>query len=193
MGVNRPALRAVILLGHAAPILADTPVPAAPAPEITVTAPRGLTVGGIAPLLELSPSQLESYGADSLSDLVDALNLLFAQQPKRWRARGAHQRAPGGHYGIRGPAERCRRAGRSAARNRRPAIRVLEKSAGNIVLREHYRAVLTRLSEGAATEGSDRNSQVDASLVRLSSDARVTVLGSYSNIAKLLESDGGIE
>ena len=65
-----------MMLAYRAPLLAQTPAPAAPAPEITVTAPRGLTIGGIAPLLELSPSELESYGVDTLSDLVDALKLL---------------------------------------------------------------------------------------------------------------------
>jgi hypothetical protein len=32
-----------------------------------------------APLLELSPSELESYGVDSLSDLVDALKYLTCE------------------------------------------------------------------------------------------------------------------
>lgn len=44
-----------------------------------MTTPRGPTVGGIAPLLELSPSELESYGVDSLSDLVDALKYLTCE------------------------------------------------------------------------------------------------------------------
>jgi hypothetical protein len=74
-------LRAVAtpLATHAAPILAEDSASGAPASKITVTAPRGLTVGGIAPLLELSPSELESYGADSLSDLVDALKYLTCE------------------------------------------------------------------------------------------------------------------
>ena len=35
-----------------------------PMPEVAVTAPRALTSEGIAPLLELSPSELQSYGVD---------------------------------------------------------------------------------------------------------------------------------
>jgi hypothetical protein len=45
-------------------------------PEIIVTTPRGSASGGVEPLLELSPSELDSYGADSLSDLVSALRPL---------------------------------------------------------------------------------------------------------------------
>ena len=45
-------------------------------PEIVVSTPRGSATGGIEPLLELSPSELNAYGADSLSDLVGALRPL---------------------------------------------------------------------------------------------------------------------
>jgi hypothetical protein len=44
--------------------------------EIVVTTPRGRTSGGIDPMVEISPSELDSYGADTLSDLVDALRPL---------------------------------------------------------------------------------------------------------------------
>lgn len=70
------AIGVALLVAYGSRTHAEDGAPNAPAPEITVTAPRGLTVGGIAPLLELSPSELESYGADSLSDLVDALKFL---------------------------------------------------------------------------------------------------------------------
>lgn len=60
-------------LVQAADVLGTTPEPT---PEIIVTTPRGSVSGGIEPLLELSPSELNSYGADSLSELVDALRPL---------------------------------------------------------------------------------------------------------------------
>ena len=56
---------------------ADVPgTTSVPTPEIVVTAPRGSASGGIEPLLELSPSELDAYGADSLRDLVNALRPL---------------------------------------------------------------------------------------------------------------------
>jgi len=185
---------AAMLLAHRAPLLAQTPAPAAPAPEITVTAPRGLTIGGIAPLLELSPSELESYGADTLIDLVDALKFLTRSS----RSDGAPVVLINGH--LAGIAEFANLPSDAVER-----VEVLPETVAlqygfsenqrvlNIVLRENYRAVPTRLSESGATEGGDRTTQVDASLVRLASEARVTMLGSFQNNAKLLESDRGID
>ena len=185
---------ATILLAHVAPLLAETPAPTAPAPEITVTAPRGLSIGDIAPLLHLSPSELESYGVDTLSDLVDALKPLTRSS----RSDGAPVVLINGH--LAGPVEFANLPSDAVER-----VEVLPESVAlqygfsenqrvlNIVLREHYRAVPTRVSESGATEGGDRNTQVDASLVRLSSEARVTMLGSFQNNANLLESDRGID
>jgi hypothetical protein len=182
-----------MLLSRVAPLLAQAPVPTAPAPEITVTAPRGLTIGGIAPLLELSPSELESYGVDTLSDLVDALKPLTRSS----RSDGAPVVLINGH--LAGLVEFANLPSGAVER-----VEVLPETVAlqygfsenqrvlNIVLREHYRAVPTRVSESGATEGGDRTTQVDASLVRLSSEARVTMFGSFQNNAKLLESDRGI-
>jgi hypothetical protein len=194
MRVNRTALWAALLVAHAVPLLADDTAPTAPAPEITVTAPRGLTVGGIAPLLEFSPSELESYGADTLRDLVDALKPLTRSS----RSDGAPVVLINGH--LAGPVEFANLPSDAVER-----VEVLAETVAlqygfsenqrvlNIVLREHYRAVPTRVSESGATEGGDRTTQVDASLVRLRSEARVTMLGSFQNNAKLLESDRGID
>jgi len=182
------------LLSRVAPVLAEDSVPAAAVPEVTVTAPRGLTVGGIAPLLELSPSELESYGADTLSDLVDALKFLTRSS----RSDGAPVVLINGH--LAGLVEFANLPSDAVER-----VELLPETVAlqygfsenqrvlNIVLREHYRAVPTRVSESGATEGGDRTTQVDASLIRLSSEARVTMLGSFQNNAKLLESDRGID
>src|SRR3984885_11973577 len=192
-GLAVPAF-AAMLLAHGAPLLAQTPAAAAPAPEITVTAARGLTIGGIAPLLELSPSELESYGVDSLSDMVDALKPLTRSS----RSDGAPVVLINGH--LAGPVEFANLPSDAVAR-----VEVLPEMVAlqygfsenqrvlNFVLREHYRAVPTRVSESGATEGGDRTTQFDASLVRLGGEARVTMLGSFQNNAKLLESDRGID
>ncbi len=63
----------------------------------------------------------------------------------------------------------------------------------NFVLREHYRAVPTRVTESGATEGGDRTIAGDGSVVRLEDEARVTLLASYWDNAWLRESDRGIE
>jgi iron complex outermembrane receptor protein len=164
----------LLLVARGAQALAVDSEPAQ-APEITVTAPRGLTVGGIAPLLELSPSELESYGADSLSDLLDALKFLTRSA----RSDGAPVVLINGH--LAGVTEFTNLPSDAVER-----VEVLPETVAlqygfseyqrvlNIVLREHYRAVPTRVSEGGATEGGDRNTQFDASLVQLNDEARVT-------------------
>lgn len=184
---------AAMMLFRAAPLLAENSAPTAPAPEITVTAPRGPTIGGIAPLLELSLSELESYGADTLSDLVDALKSLTRSS----RSDGAPVVLINGH--LAGLVEFANLPGDAVER-----VEVLPETVAlqygfsenqrvlNIVLREHYRAVPTRVSESGATEGGDHTSAIDASLVRLEDEARFTMLGSFQNNAKLLESDRGI-
>jgi hypothetical protein len=182
------------MLFYEVPVLAEDSAPTASVPQVTVTAPRGLTSGGIAPLLELSPSELESYGADTLSDLVDALKPLT----RSTRSDGAPVVLINGH--LAGLVEFANLPSDAVER-----VEVLPETVAlqygfsenqrvlNIVLREHYRVVPMRLSESGATEGGDRATQVDTSLVRLGSDARVTMLGSFQNNAKLLESDRGID
>src|ERR1700722_20968121 len=134
-----------MLLSHVAPLLAEIPVATTPVPELTVTAPRGLTVGGIAPLLELSPSELESYGADTLSDLVDALKSLTRSS----RSDGAPVVLINGH--LAGQTEFANLPSDAVER-----VEVLPESVAlqygfsenqrvlNIVLREHYRAIPTK-------------------------------------------------
>jgi hypothetical protein len=179
---------------QAASLFAEDSAPSPPGSEITVTAPRGLTNGGIPPLLEISPSELEAYGVDTLSELVDAL------APLTRSSRGGQVPVVliNGH--LAGPMEFA-----NLPREAIERVEVLPETVAlqygfsenqrvlNFVLREHYRAVPTRLTEAGATEGGDRTTQVDASLVGLSGETRSTLLGSFSNNAKLLESDRGID
>ena len=165
-----------------------------PTPEITVTTPRGSASGGIDPLLELLPSELDSYGADSLSDLVDALRPLT-------RSSRSDQMAVvliNGH--LAGQTEFD-----NLPREAIERVDVLPESVAlqygfsenqrvlNFVLREHYAAVPIRATESGATEGGGQATAADASLVRLNDEARVTLLASYKDNAWLRESDRGIE
>jgi len=164
------------------------------APEIVVTTPRGSASGGVEPLLELSPSELDSYGADSLSDLVDALRPLT-------RSSRSDQMAVvliNGH--LAGQTEFD-----NLPREAIERVEVLPESVAlqygfsenqrvlNFVLREHYSAVPIRATESGATEGGGQAIATDVSLVRLNDEARMTLLASYKDNAWLRDSDRGID
>jgi hypothetical protein len=182
-----------VFLTDAMPSAAQN-APSATSPEVTVTAPRGLTSGAIAPLLQLSPADLESYGVDTLADLVDALKPMTRSS----RSDQTPVVLINGH--LAGTVEFDNLPREAVER-----VEVLPESVAlqygfsenqrvlNFVLREHYRALPTRLTESGATEGGDRTTALDASLVRLEEEARITVLGSYWENAWLRESDRGIE
>jgi hypothetical protein len=171
---------------------AQTPIETAP--EVMVTAPRGQTIGGIAPLLQISPSELDSYGVDNLSDLVDALRPMT-------RSSRSDQMAVvliNGH--LAGQTEFDNLPREAVER-----VEVLPETVAlqygfsenqrvlNFILREHYRAVPTRVSDSGATEGGSQTVAADASLVSLDDEARVSILASYKDSTWLRESDRGID
>jgi hypothetical protein len=165
-----------------------------PVPEIIVTTPRGGASGGALPLMELSSADLDSYGADTLSDLVADLRPLT-------RSSRSDQMAVvliNGH--LAGQTEFD-----NLPREAIERVQVLPESVAlqygfsenqrvlNFILREHYRAAPVRISDGGATEGGDQSAAVDASWVRLEEEARVTLLASYKDNASIRESDRGID
>jgi hypothetical protein len=177
---------------HPADLTGTTPQ--STSPEIIVTTPRGSASGGIEPLLELAPSELDAYGADSLSDLVGALRPLT-------RSSRSDQTAVvliNGH--LAGQTEFD-----NLPREAIERVEVLPESVAlqygfsenqrvlNIVLKEHYSAVPVRATDSGATEGGGRAVAADASFVRLDEEARITLLGSYKDNARLRDSDRGIE
>ena len=191
----RPAAVLFLLtLAHApSAATANAPSGGAPMSEIVVATPRGSAGGGIDPVLQISPSELDSYGADSLSDLVDDLRPLT-------RSSKSDQTAVvliNGH--LAGQTEFDNLPREAVER-----VEVLPESVAlqygfsenrrvlNFILREHYRAEPVRVTESGATEGGDQSVAADASLVRLEDEARVTVLASYRDNAWLRESDRGI-
>ncbi len=159
-----------------------------------MTTPRGSASVGIAPLLELAPSELVSYGADSLSDLVDALRPLT-------RSSRSDQTAVvliNGH--LAGQTEFD-----NLPREAIERVEVLPESVAlqygfsenqrvlNFVLREQYTGVPVRATDSGATEGGGQATAADASLVRLNDEARITLLASYKENASLRDSDRGID
>jgi hypothetical protein len=191
-------LLAGLEVGHAGGAMAEPAADSAPGsgsvPEITVTTPRGAASGGIEPLMELSSSELDSYGADTLTDLVADLRPLT-------RSSRSDQMAVvliNGH--LAGQTEFD-----NLPREAIERVQVLPESVAlqygfsenqrvlNFILREHYRAVPLRVSDGGATEGGDQTVAGDASLVRLEEEARVTLLASYKDSASIRDSDRGID
>ena len=145
-------------------------------------------------MVDISPSELDSYGADTLSDLVDALRPMT-------RSSRSDQMAVvliNGH--LAGQTEFDNLPREAVER-----VEVLPESVAlqygfsenrrvlNVVLREHYRAVPVRATESGATEGGSQSVAADASRVSLEDEARVTLLASYKDSAWLRESDRGID
>jgi hypothetical protein len=163
-------------------------------PEITVTTPRGAASGGLPPLMELSSAELDSYGADTMTDLVADLRPLT-------RSSRSDQMAVvliNGH--LAGQTEFD-----NLPREAIERVQVLPESVAlqygfsenqrvlNFILREHYRAVPVRVSDSGATQGGDQAAATEASLVRLEEEARVTLLASYKDSALIRDSDRGID
>jgi hypothetical protein len=154
--------------------------------EAVISAPRGETNGGTAPILELSPAELESYGVDTLSDLVDALG------PLTRSSRGDQMPVVliNGH--LAGQAEF-----RTLPREAIERVEILPETVAlqygfsenqrvlNFILREHYRAIPAHVSDSGATEGGSQVQAADASLVRLEDQARSTLYASYRDAAWL--------
>ena len=170
------------------------PAPSGSIPGITVTAPRGSTFGGITPLLELSSSELDAYGADTLSELVDAL----APLTRSSRGNGAAIVLING-----------RLAGQVEVQNLIPEtierVQVLPETVAlqygfsenqrvlNFILREHFSAASIHSSDSTTTEGGGTVLAGDASLMRLEGENRLTLATSYKDSAWLRESDRGID
>jgi hypothetical protein len=162
--------------------------------ETVISAPRGETNGGTAPILELSGAELESFGVDTLSDLVDAL------KPMTRSSRG--DQVPvvliNGH--LAGQAEF-----KTLPREAIERVEILPETVAlqygfsenqrvlNFILREHYRAVPARASDSGATEGGGQTQFADASLVRLEDQARSTLYASYRAAAWLRDNQRGID
>lgn len=172
---------------------ASTPVPSGTVPGITVTAPRGSAFGGITPLLELSSSELDAYGADTLNDLVEALTPLTRSSRSD---RAAIVLING------------RLAGDIEVQNLIPEaierVQILPETVAlqygfsenqrvlNFILREHYSAESAHSSDSTTVEGGGTKLEGDASMVRLEEQNRFTLLTSYTDTDWLRESDRGI-
>lgn len=175
----------------------SSPDAAPPAPNdmrpMTTIVITGERDPDIAPLMQIEPADLDTYKADSLRELLDAL------QPRI-------------HSGMSNAAPvvliNGRRAGPTELRNlpREAILRVdvlPEKEAlrygfldnrrvVNFVLREHYRAIVASLSDSQATEGEGQKGEAQTTLVRVDHESQATLKADYTDTGRLLESDRAI-
>jgi hypothetical protein len=167
-----------------------SPAPKDMVPDIVITGERD---PDIAPIMQLSPADLDSYKADSLQELLDAL------QPQI-------------HSGMSNEAPvvliNGRRAGPTELRNlpREAVLRVdvlPEKEAlrygfpdnrrvVNFVLREHYRGIVATVADTQATDGEGQKGVGQTTLIRVDNESQATLKADYSDSERLLESDRGI-
>ena len=178
-------------------VAAAQSVPGAAPPAAKDTDPTIVVTGerdpDIAPLMQIGPSDFESYKADSLQEVLDAL------QPRI-------------HSGMSNEPPvvliNGRRAGPTELQNlpREALLRVdvlPEKQAlrygfpdnrrvVNFVLREHFRAVEAAAAETRATEGEGQKAVAQTTLIRVGHESQATLEVGYSDRQHLLESDRGI-
>jgi hypothetical protein len=191
--LNRPSYGRCLLL----PVLAAHTVFAQSVdvlPETLISAPRGETIGGTAPILQLLSPELESYGVDTLSDLVDALKPMTRSS----RSDQTPVVLINGH--LAGQAEF-----QTLPREAVERVEVLPETVAlqygfsenqrvlNFILRDHYRSIPVHVSDSGSTEGGNQTVSTDGSVVRLEQAARSTLYASYRDSAWLRDSQRGIE
>jgi hypothetical protein len=163
-------------------------------PDIVVSTQRGSTAGDAKPLAELSSSDLEAYGADSLSDLVDAL------RPLTRSSRGDQPAVILINGRLAGQTEFENLPGEAVER-----VEILPEGVAlrygfsasqrvlNFVLRKHYSSVPLRATDSVDTEAGGQGHSADLSVVQLSDETRATLLTSYKSSAWLRDNMRGIE
>ena len=173
-----------------APIVADS--------EIVVTAERlsGSVIGDVPPVLELSAEAVESYGASTIAELLAAL---------------APQTGPGRGRGGGGPVVLLngqRISGFAEIRDLPPEaiqrVQVLPEEVAlqygfsadqrvvNFILKDNFRSLTVDSELGGSTQGARREAELQATLVRIGQQGRMTLTGEYAEKSRVLESDRGI-
>jgi len=166
--------------------------------EIVVTAerPRGAVVTEIPPVIELSEADIASYGASSVSDLLDALS----SQTSSGRGRGSGRpvvlingQRTSGFREIRDlppeairtvqvfPEELALRYGY------RPDQRVI-----NFILKDNYTGVSASAEYGVPTQGGQGRSEVETNITKIGKTSRVNINLEWQNNTAITESERDI-
>ncbi|HYZ48300.1 MAG TPA: TonB-dependent receptor, partial [Sphingomonas sp.] len=215
--IGRSTIFAGLLVGTAAPALAQeaaapapTPAPqpsaaAAPASdemgdeeEIVVVGQRerGAVIGDIKPEVQLSPADIRSYGVSSVAELLTELAPQISTT--RGRDRGAsvvllNGLKISGFNEIRDlPTEAIQRVDILPEEVALKYGYTADQKVVNIVLRRRFRATTAELGDRVATDGGANRPEAEASLLRIMPDGRFNLAGQYTRTEPLLESDRDI-
>jgi hypothetical protein len=162
----------------------------APTSDIVITGERD---HDIAPLMRISPRELNSYGADSVQELLDAL------QPRIQSSMSNDPPVVLINGRLAGPTEL-----QNLPREAILRVDVLPEKAAlrygfpddrrvvNFVLREHFRGILGAVVDNQTTEGGAQIDEVYGQLARIDHDTQTTVKAYYRHSAQLLESQRDI-
>lgn len=198
LSATSPFILATLLL--AAPAGAQTSDSATDYPddEIVVTAarPRGAVVTTIPPVVELSEADIASYGASSVSDLLDALS----SQTSSGRGRGSGRpivlingQRTSGFREIRDlPPEAIRTVQvfpeeLALQYGYRPDQRVI-----NFILKDNYTGVSVSAEYGVPTQGGQGKSEVETNVTRIGKKSRVNINLEWKNNSAITESERDI-
>ncbi len=193
---------ALILAAAAGPVVAQAPkafkaqAPVATSPadddealpnttvsSVTVNARRppqpGAVVGDIKPELQLSPSDIQSYGVSTVTELLDEL----APETRSDRGRGGETpvvllngRRISGFNEIQNiPTEAILRVDILPEEVSLKYGYTADQRVVNIVLRRRFRAITGELNGGGTTEGGRENGQAEVDLLHIRGDNRLNL------------------
>lgn len=179
-------------------ILADPAAKAPGDPTIVVISPRlfGQVETPAKPIITLEPEDIESFGADSIGDLLDALG------PETGSGRGRGD----GHPVILLNGQRISNF-RQLREIPPDAIRRLEvlpeevavkfgyppdQRVVNFILKDKYSALTAQGGASVPSRGGNSDSKVEGGLVRFHGPGRLTIKGKVEAVSMLTEDERGI-
>ncbi|PHR15764.1 MAG: hypothetical protein COA41_15725 [Sphingopyxis sp.] len=169
-----------------------------PDEEIVVIAerPRGAVVTEVPPVVELSEADIASYGASSVSDLLDALS----SQTSSSRGRGSGRpvvlingQRTSGFREIRDlPPEAIRTVQvfpeeLALQYGYRPDQRVI-----NFILKDNYTGLSASAEYGVPTQGGQGRSELETTLTRIGKTSRININLEWQNNTAITESERDI-
>jgi hypothetical protein len=184
----------VQIIVHVEPASAQSEAPASskgpPATQIVVTGTRDPE---IAPVLQISPAEVSSYGADSLQELLDAL-------VPRTRSSMSDRRPVVLINGrLAGPTELQNLPPEAILRidvlPEKVALRYGypdDRRVVNLILRERFRSLIGQLLDRQPTEGGGQKGDANASGIDIDHETQATVKADYKESEQLLENQRDI-